>query len=85
LRRLVRFVCFASVLAIFLFFGGASSPGSAEPARPEGPPTIEAAASPSSTSSNSSSGTITITMTGMVGDPGDISQMNWEGETKHAD
>ena len=69
---MVRFLCFASVLAIFLFLGGGSSPGSAEPARSESAPRIEATASANSTSSNSSSGSIMITMTGMVGDPGDL-------------
>ena len=69
---MVRFLCFALVLAVFLFLGGASSPGAAEPARSESTPRIEATASTNSTSSNSSSGTIMITMTGMVGDPGDL-------------
>ena len=68
---MIRFLCFACVVAIFLFFGG-SSPGSAEPARSESAVPIEAAGSTNSTSSNSSSGTIMITMTGMVGDPGDV-------------
>lgn len=72
MRRVVRFLCLASILAIFLFLGSGSSPGSAEPASSESRPRIEVPASPEATSSNSSSGTIMITMTGMVGDPGDI-------------
>jgi predicted nicotinamide N-methyase len=72
LRRVVRFGCFASVVAAFLFLAGAFSQGSAEPARPEAEPKIEATASTNSTSSNSSSGTIMITMMGMAGDPGDL-------------
>jgi hypothetical protein len=62
-----RLLCFALLLAILLFFAIASSPGSAEPAINGNAPTIETAAS-----SNSSSCTITITMTGIVGDPGDL-------------
>jgi len=73
LRRVVRFLCFVSVFMIFLFFGGAFSAGSAEPGRSDGQPAIRAVVSSNSTSSNSSSGTIMITMTGMAGDPGDIS------------
>jgi len=68
----VRFLCFACVVAVFLFLAGAFSQGSTEPARTEDTPRIEATASHNSTSSNSSSGTIMITMTGMVGDPGDL-------------
>jgi len=59
-------------VAIFLYLGGAFSQGSAEPARGESAPRIEATAAPASTSSNSSSGAIMITMTGIVGDPGDL-------------
>jgi len=72
LRRVVRFLCFACVVAVFLFLAGAFSQGSAEPAGAEGPPTVGVTASTNSTSSNSSSGTIMITMTGMAGDPGDL-------------
>lgn len=77
---MVRFLCFACAVAVFLFLAGAFSQGSAEPARSESPPRIEAAASLEATSSNSSSGTIMITMTGMAGDPGDLSG-NGSGES----
>lgn len=70
---MLRFLCLVSVLTIVLLFAIASSPGAVEPARAEDPPAIEATASHNSTSWNSSSGTIMITMTGMVGDPGDVS------------
>ena len=70
---MVRFLCFACVVAVFLFLAGAFSQGSTEPAGSEAPPRIGATASHNSTSSNSSSAAITITMTGMVGDPGDLS------------
>jgi hypothetical protein len=73
LRGLFRFLCFAAVVAIFLFLGGAFSEGSAETATSERPSPIEVGASADSTSSNSSSGSIMITMTGMAGDPGDLS------------
>ena len=72
MRRLVRFLCFALILAVVLFLGGDSAPGAAEPARSERPAPIQVGASGNSASSNSSSGTIMITMTGMAGDPGDI-------------
>ena len=70
---MVRFLCFACVVAMFLFLAGAFSEGSSEPAGSDNPPPIEARASGNPTSCNSSSGTITITMTGMAGDPGDLS------------
>ena len=66
MRGLFRFLCFAAVVAVFLFLGGAFSQGSAAPARSERPPPIEVAASGGSTSSNSSSGSIMITMTGVM-------------------
>ena len=68
LRGLFRFLCFAAVVVVFLFLGGAFSQGSAEPAGSERPPPIEVGASAGSTSSNSSSGSIMITMTGVVDD-----------------
>jgi len=73
LRRFVRVLCFASLVAIVLFLAAVSSPGLAEPASSGSPRLLELASSPDSASSNSSSGTIMITMTGMVGDPGDLS------------
>ena len=57
--------------------------GAAEPAGSESPPAIEATASPGSTSANSRSGTIMITMTGMAGDPGDLSgNTSWGSESR---
>jgi len=67
-------VCFAAVVATFLFLGGAFSQGAAEPARSDRPPPIEVGASAGSMSSNSSSGSIMITMTGIVGDHADIGE-----------
>jgi hypothetical protein len=63
--RTLRLLCFASLFALILLCGTADSAGSVGLAAPEKPPTNEQAAP-------SSSGTITITMTGIVGDPGDI-------------
>lgn len=68
LRGLFRFLCFAVVVAIFLFLGGAFSQGAGEPTKSERPPAIKVGASVGSNSSNSSSGSIMITMTGVMDD-----------------
>jgi hypothetical protein len=73
LKRAVRVLCFVLIFAVVLFLGGDSAPGAVEAARGERPPPIQVGASVNSTSSNSSCCAITITMTGMVGDPGDLS------------
>jgi hypothetical protein len=60
-------------VAIVLVFAVVFSLGSARPAGTEGPGIFGVAVSVSSASSNSGSCTIAITMTGMVGAPGDLS------------
>lgn len=71
----LRFLCFASLLAIILTcafsqVGGQGGVGAdIEAAKP---PTPGDQAGNETPESRHSSGTITITMTGMVGDPGDI-------------
>ena len=68
MKQLFRIIGFATVVATFLFLGGAFSQGSTEPARSDRPPPIEVGASAGSASSNSSSGSIMITMTGVMED-----------------
>lgn len=80
LRVPLRFLCFASLLAVILLAGSANPGGTAADIEASKPPTpvdlpastaLENRQTPEA-SGNKSSGTITITMTGMVGDPGDV-------------
>jgi hypothetical protein len=71
--KTLRFICFASLLAIFLFFiATASSPGSAMAPRQEKLPTLQDLSGNTTPENRHGSGSIAITMTGIVGDPGDL-------------
>ena len=78
--RKLRFLCFASLCAVILLAGSAGQGGTTadiEASKPPAPvdlPGIVATGNlhDSEPSGNRSSGTIMITMTGIVGDPGDL-------------
>jgi hypothetical protein len=76
--RTLRFLCFASLFALILLAGTSDQGGTRGDIEASRPPT---AAAPAGNITGNitggdgrSSGTITITMTGAVGDPGDVSQ-----------
>ena len=78
----LRILCFASLFAVILLAGAANQGGfradieASKPPTPEDLPGFVATENrhESEPSGNKSSGTILITMTGIVGDPGDIGQ-----------
>ena len=72
MRRFLRVLWFALLVAIVLFAALVSSPGLADPPSGKVSRLIDFGVSIDSPSSNSSSCAIAITMTGMVGDPGDL-------------
>ena len=78
--KTLRFLCFASLLALILLAGPTNQGGTAadiessKPPIPEDLPGFVATENRHEIESvgNKSSGTIMITMTGIVGDPGDL-------------
>lgn len=82
MKPLLRFLCFASLIAVILLGGSANQGGVSadiEASKPPTPVDLPASTAPenrhkSEPSGNKSSGTIMITMTGIVGDPGDVSE-----------
>ena len=78
--RTLRFLCFASLLALILLAGSADQGGSGADIEASKPPTLVDLAGSTAPEKRreieepgtSSSGTILITMTGIGGDPGDI-------------
>jgi len=72
---MLRFLCFASLLALILtcaFAQAADQGGTGADVEASKPPTPVNLAGNVTTENRHSSGTILITMTGMVGDPGDL-------------
>ena len=72
--RTLRFLCFASLFALILLAGASDQSGTRGDIEASRPATAAGPAGNITEGSGRSSGTITITMTGAVGDPGDISQ-----------
>ena len=71
--RTLRFLCFASLFAVILLGGSANRGGVSADIEASKPPTLVDLAGSTAPENRHSSGAITITMTGMVGDPGDVS------------
>jgi len=70
--RTLRFLCFASLLAVILLAGGADQGGTWADIEAAKPPTPVDQGGNATPENRHSSGAIMITMTGMVGDPGDL-------------
>jgi len=70
--KTLRFLCFASLLVVILLAGSANQAGTAADIGASKPPTAVDQGGNVTTENRHSSGTILITMTGMVGDPGDL-------------